>query len=243
MVGAAATRDAVRRARELPALRVGLHLVLTRGRPILSPAEVQGLVDPKGRFRDDLVRAGFRYFFFPSVRRQLEKEIRAQFSAFRDTGLPLDHVNVHNHLQLHPTVLGLVLKVGRDFGLTSFRIPYEPFLPSWRAAGEGIPRRFLSWLFLFPWSALGRLRLKRDNVFCNDYLFGMHDTGRMGKDRLLRLLSHLPPGVSEAHFHLVVGRSQPDPELEALTSGEVAEAMRAAGIESVCYSDLGRRGR
>jgi hopanoid biosynthesis associated protein HpnK len=243
MVGAAATHDAVYRARELPALRVGLHLVLTRGRPVLPPRDVPLLVDPEGRFRVDLARAGFRYFFVPSVRRQLEREIRAQFSFFRDTGLPLDHVNVHNHLQLHPTVLGLVLRVGRDFGLASVRLPYEPFLPSWRAAGEGIPRRFLSWLFLFPWAGLGRLRLKRGNVFCNDYLFGMHDTGRMGKDLLLRLLSHLPPGVSEAHFHLASGGHQPDPELEALMSREVAEAMRAAGIESIRYSDLVRQGR
>jgi predicted glycoside hydrolase/deacetylase ChbG (UPF0249 family) len=38
MMGAPATADAVRRARELPGLRVGLHLVLVDGVPLLPPA-------------------------------------------------------------------------------------------------------------------------------------------------------------------------------------------------------------
>ncbi len=241
MVGAPEARDAVLRARRLATLKVGLHLVLTRGRPVLPPSVLPALVDREGRFRDGLVRAGFRYFVLPSARRQLEMEIRAQFDAFRGTGLPLDHVTVHNHMQLHPTVLGLILAIRRDSGLSPVRLPYEPFLPSWRAAGERFPRRLLSWLFLAPWTRLVRLRLGRRNVPCNDYLFGMHDTGRMGKDLLLRLIPRLPAGVSELHFHLAAG--EPDRELEALTSGEVTDAMRRYGIESVHFGDIGRHGR
>lgn len=241
MVGAKAARDAVLRARRLADLRVGLHLVLTRGRPVLPPSEIPALVGREGRFRDGLGRAGFRYFVLPSARRQLEKEIRAQFDAFWATGLPLDHVNVHNHMQLHPTVLGLILAVLREHGIAPVRLPCEPFLPSWRAAGGRFPQRLLSWLFLVPWTRLVRLRLSRMNVPCNDCLFGMHDTGRMGKDLLLRLLPRLPPGVSELHFHLAAG--EPDRELEALTSGEVADAMRRYGIERIRFGDLGGRER
>jgi hopanoid biosynthesis associated protein HpnK len=241
MVGAPAARDAVLRARKLATLKVGLHLVLTRGRPVLPPSAIPALVDREGRFRDGLVGTGFRYFLLPSARRQLAMEIRAQFDAFRVTGLPLDHVTVHNHLQLHPTVLGLILAIGGDSGPAAVRLPYEPFLPSWRAAGERFARRLLSSLFLAPWSRLVRLRLRRRNVPCNDYLFGMHDTGRMNGDLLLRLLPRLPAGVSELHFHL--GAGEPDRELEALTSGEVADTMRRAGIESVHFGGLGGRER
>lgn len=239
MVGAAATGDAVLRARRLAALKVGLHLVVTRGRAVLAPDAIPLLVDRAGRFPDGLARAGFRYFLLPAARRQLETEIRAQFGAFRETGLPLDHVNVHNHMQLHPTVLGLILEVGRECALTSVRLPYEPFLASWRAAGDGLPVRFLSWLFLFPWAALMRFRLNRRKVLSNDYLFGMHDTGRMGKDRVLGILSHLPQGVSEVHFHPAGG---PGGELEALTCKEVADALRVSGIESIRFGELGRGG-
>ncbi len=37
MVGGSAAEDAVTRARRNPSLKVGLHVVLVEGRPILSP--------------------------------------------------------------------------------------------------------------------------------------------------------------------------------------------------------------
>ncbi len=113
MVGAEATADAVDRASRLPSLHVGLHLVLVEGSPVLPPQAVPDLVNRQGKFSSHLVRAGINFFLWPEVRRQLEAEIRAQFQAFQKTGLPLDHVNGHHHMHLHPTVLGLLLKVGR----------------------------------------------------------------------------------------------------------------------------------
>ena len=117
MVGADAAEDALERARRLPSLRVGLHVVLVEGRPVLRPDEVPDLVDASGEFRTDLIASGFRFFFRRDVRRQLEVEIRAQFEAFQKTGLRLDHVNTHNHMHLHPTVLSLLLRIGREYGM------------------------------------------------------------------------------------------------------------------------------
>src|SRR5262245_54545433 len=78
MVAAPGTADAVERARRLPTLRVGLHVVVVEGRPVLDPGDVPDLVDGRGEFSTHLVGAGFRFFFRASVRRQLEAEIRAQ---------------------------------------------------------------------------------------------------------------------------------------------------------------------
>ena len=114
MVSGAAAKDAVERARALPSLRVGLHVVVVEGRPVLPPDEVPDLVDRSGVFSTRLTRAGFNFFFRPDVRRQLEREIRAQFEAFVKTRLRLDHVNAHNHMHLHPTILSIVLKLGRN---------------------------------------------------------------------------------------------------------------------------------
>ncbi len=124
MVGGQAAADAIARASRLPHLRVGLHLVLTRGRPLLPPEQIPDLA-PEGRFADRLGAAGVRFFFHPRLRAQLAREIRAQFAAFHRTGLPLDHVSVHNHMQLHPTVLGLILRIAPDFGRPPVRLPWE----------------------------------------------------------------------------------------------------------------------
>src|SRR5437773_6778736 len=126
MVAAPAAADAVARARRLPGLRVGLHVVLTDGNPILPPGEVRGLVGADGRFDDNQIRAGLRYFLMPGVRRLLAAEIRAQFEAFRATGLALDHVNAHQQMHLHPTVVRRAVEIGRSYGLRAVRLPAEP---------------------------------------------------------------------------------------------------------------------
>src|SRR6187431_1520412 len=63
MVGASAAADAVARARRLPRLRVGLHLVLIDGEPVLPPGKLGRLVRRDGRFDPHQTRAALRYFF------------------------------------------------------------------------------------------------------------------------------------------------------------------------------------
>ena len=252
MVGAEAAEDAVRRARRLPALRVGLHLVLVRGRPVLPAAEVPDLVGADGAFSTRLVRAGVRFFFRPRVRRQLGTEIRAQFEKFRATGLTLDHVNAHNHMHLHPSVLGLVLRIGADYGLRAVRLPHEPFLASWRATGEGLLRRVANDLLLWPLLAAHRRRLARAGMVCNDYVFGMNDAGTMDRNRLLGFLAHLPEGISEIYCHpatgpwagmeAAAGRYRFAEEFAALTDAAVAAAIPRLGIERTAFGALAAGG-
>ena len=95
MVSAPAAADAVSRARLSPDLNVGLHLVLVSGLSCLPHSEIPDLADKQNNFSTNPASSGFRMFFLPRVRRQLEAEIRAQFKAFKKTGLRLDHVNAH----------------------------------------------------------------------------------------------------------------------------------------------------
>jgi hopanoid biosynthesis associated protein HpnK len=248
MVSGEAAADAVERARRLPTLRVGLHVVLVQGRPVLPPHEVRDLVDGNGELPTRLVRAGFRFFFLPSVRRQLEAEIRAQFQAFRDTGLPLDHANGHAHMHVHPTVLALMIRVGREFGLRAVRVPSEPLVVSWRAAGAGLFPRLLSTLLLAPWTTLVRRRLREAGLRANDHVFGMNDSGRMDADLVRRMLERLPEGVTEMYFHPATRRCprlehdmpgyRNEDELRALTSPAVRDALVASGARRIAFGDL-----
>jgi hopanoid biosynthesis associated protein HpnK len=248
MVGAAAAEDAVERARRLPRLRVGLHLVLVEGRPLLPPERVPELVGADGAFRRDLAAAGFRFFFRPGARRQLEAEIRAQLEAFRATGLRLDHVNAHNHMHLHPTVLGILLRVGREFGLDAVRVPWEPPGASARAAGASWASRAAASFALAPFTGLLRSRLRRARIKSNDFVFGLHDSGRMQEPLVLRQLRELPEGVTEMYFHAATGscpeldRDMPGyrhrDELAALVSPRVREALAAVGIQPTAFGDL-----
>lgn len=245
MVGAKATRDAVDRARRLPSLRVGLHLVLVDGSPILSPTMVPNLVTKKGEFSSHLVRAGINFFFQKQARRQLEDEIRAQFQAFLDTGLPLDHVNSHHHMHLHPTVLGIILRVGRDYGMGAVRFPYEPPLLSWRASRKRLVRKILLWLFLWPWLTLFKNRLRRARVLSNDFLFGLNDSGNMDADLALQFLKCSPSGVAEIYFHpeisdipLTEENRFRQREYEALINPDLRQTVLTSGIQLIAFSDI-----
>lgn len=246
MVGAPAAADAVRRARDLPGLAVGLHLVLADGWSVLPPARIPALVDARGRFGNNMVRDGVRFFALPAVRRQLEAEIRAQFQAFADTGLPLDHVNAHKHFHLHPTLLEMLLRIGAGFGVPAVRLPREPAWAARRAGGT-IAGSTVTGL-LSPWLAIMRRRLRAARIAHNDYVFGMSDSGSMDEARLLEILGKLPEGVTEIYLHPAVasgaaitasmsGYRHAD-ELAALLSPRVRAAVAACGASTGSFRRL-----
>ena len=241
MVGAPAADDAVARARRMPTLRVGLHLVLVEGHPILPAADVPDLVDRQGMFREDMARMGLAIFLRPAVRRQIAAEIEAQFAAFAATGLALDHVNAHKHYHLHPTIARLIVEVGRRYGLRSVRVPDEP-----SALVRRIDPSTPSSTPLWPYTSLLRRRLRRAALVTSDRVFGLAWSGAMTAARVTTLLGHLPTGVSELYVHLATsdrfagaapGYRYVD-ELNALTAAATRDALHASRARLIAFADL-----
>lgn len=197
MVGAAATADAVERARRTPGLRVGLHLVVIEGPAILPPGEIQRLVGGDGQFPSGQAKLGLRYFLDPRVRRQLRAEIAAQYTAFQATGLRLDHANAHKHMHLHPTVGRMLLEEGRRHGLPAMRVPAEP-PATLKALGQATSPGDRA---LYSLTRVLRRQARKAGVLTNDHVFGIAWSGHMTADRLRRLGPLLPPGLSEIYFH------------------------------------------
>lgn len=248
MVGGAAAIDAVRRARRLPNLRVGLHLVLADGWASLPAAQIPNLADSHGRMDGAMFSRGIRYFASPTVRSQLEAEIRAQFAAFAKTQLPLDHVNVHKHFHLHPTILNLLIRVARECGARAVRVPDEPF---WFIARTGRRDALLAAALLAPWVSYMKHRLRAAGIFHNDRIFGIADSGVMDESRILAVLSRLPPGVTEIYLHpatvsgSAIAGTMPNyrhaDELAALLSPRVRAALAAINAGRGGYSDVLQR--
>jgi chitin disaccharide deacetylase len=234
MVAGPAAGDAVARARANPGLRVGLHLVLADGHAILPWQAIPDLVHADGCFGSHMARDGARFFLLPRVRRQLAAEIRAQFEAFAATGLPLDHVNAHKHFHLHPTILSLMIAIGRPFGLRAIRLPREAQLAPW----------------LRPWLWLLQCRLQSSGIAHNDYMVGLHQSGRLDEAAMLSALGSLPRrGLGELYLHPALRSGVPGggpgyrhaDELAALVSPRVRQArdrLRARGFRFGGFADL-----
>jgi hopanoid biosynthesis associated protein HpnK len=245
MVAGPAASDAVALARRMPGLRVGLHLTLLEGRPVLPPAQVPSLVDSRGAFRTDIGRFGVDMFTRATVRRQVADEIAAQFEAYRATGLPLDHVNAHKHFHLHPTLTGITLRIGARYGMQAIRVPYEPRGPL-RAAEPGVRSDFA--LDTLPWAILLRARAAAGGLTISDAVFGLRWSGAMTRDRLSGLIAHLPEGLSEIYLHPATGAFEGSApgyryrdERDALCDGEIIALVRRSGIRTGGYADFGQQ--
>ena len=236
MVTGEAAADAVARAKEMPALGVGLHLVLVDGVPVLPPAQIPDLVGRDGRFSNDVLTTGIRIFCSPSARRQVAAEIRAQLEAFRRTGLALDHVNAHHHFHLHPIVQRELLRLAPEFGVKAIRVPLEP--------NGGISRLPASFIEKRRAAALKR-RLDLAGIRRNDWIFGLAHSGVMTSERVAHYLAALPDGVSELYFHPATERPVAYPrhyrsrdELDALIDPAMAQLIAHHGITTMPFAKL-----
>jgi len=250
MVGGAACEEAVSIARENPGLQVGLHLTLVQGRSVLPPGEIPGLVDREGNFSRDPVGAGMRYFFSGSLRRELYREIEAQILRFKETGIPLSHIDGHLNIHMHPTVFDILAELMTGHGIASFRLTREDLGRDPATGGRRLGRRLDGFIF-------GRLAercrpvLQRLGIFHAGEVKGLLNSGRMTEGYLLQVLDRLGDGVTEIYFH---PGCRPDPllnslmpdylheeELAALVSLRVREKLAEQGIQLRNYRGDGKK--
>jgi hopanoid biosynthesis associated protein HpnK len=247
MVTGEAFDDAVRLARENPRLGVGIHLVTVMGRSALPASEIPSLVDSEGNFSNDPINAGLKYFFSPRARRELRRELPAQFERFKSTGLPLSHVDGHLHLHVHPVIFLIAIEQAAKYGARCMRVPVEDR----RLALEfDSDNRALKTAHSMLFDGLARYMRRRldDRGFAYPArVYGNLQSGRMNESYFLYALEHLSHDLNEIYFHpakypvgarLSKEQEQCQTEYETLTSQGVAERIKSLGIRLVSYFDL-----
>jgi len=236
MVNEPACAEAVALAKENPKLGVGLHLTLLMGHSALPPEEIPGLVNAQREFSNNPVGVGFRYFFHRGLREQLRAEIHAQFDRFRATGLPLDHVNGHLHLHLHPVVFGILMEDAEQLGIRHLRFTRDCLGRSNRMTqGRWFYRVFHAGIHAWL-SGRAREPLRRRGIKHAQITFGLLQDSHVDEDYVLKLLPELPPGDSELYSHPSLDKFKQ--EFDALVSPRVKEQIEELGIELIRYQDL-----
>lgn len=235
MANGDAFSDAVRLARENPALDIGAHLVLTGGMSVAQPgvplpASVPVLVRHVALRRIDI--AG---------------ELRAQIERILAAGIAISHLDTHKHTHLLPPVLEQVARLAAEFGIRWVRRPLD--LPLHGPPGD-VPLQIR-----LANKAMGSLRahfhrvLTRHGCKTTDWFAGFQMTGRYDAEWLVRLLRNLPEGITEFMTHpgfcragLRAARTRlkqsREAELAALTDPRVIETVRSEGIRLTSYADL-----
>jgi len=234
------TLAALRLARDLPGLCLGVHLTLIQGRAVLPPSAIPHLVDSQGFFPHDPAAAGWRYFRQPRLLPEIRRELAAQIEVVLQAGLKPWHLNGHLNLHLHPRLFPLALDLAREYRIPAVRLARE----DWRATlalapDHPLPKIAQGLIF----ALLGRRAARQARaagLVANDQLFGLLNDGRMTEDYLVQLVPKLQAGVTEIYCHPAL---YPDPELRrwgpryrrqeelaALLSPRLKDALAAAGV-------------
>jgi len=125
-----ATEAALAFARLRPEHSFGVHLTLTGGgseRPVSDPADVPHLVDDTGRFPPTrVVRARALAGRLPAA--ELDRELGAQIEAVRRAGIPVSHVDSHQHLHKFAPVRAALERVLPRFGIRRVRAVQDVYL-------------------------------------------------------------------------------------------------------------------
>ena len=224
---------------DTPTLGLGAHLaVVGEDPPVLSAAEIPSLVGRDGHFA-----LTWKAFLARALTGRVDPDhVRLEFTAQLDRllgfGLPIAHLDAHQHLQLWPSIAKILLTLGTQSRIGAIRVPRAR--PT-TITGVGV-------------SALARrLAHQADelNICYTQDSVGIatagHIDGRVLDEFLARTAQHRPTSI-ELTVH--PGRAD-DPdraryrwgyeweqELAALTAPGVKAAVERAGLRLGTYEDL-----
>jgi hopanoid biosynthesis associated protein HpnK len=239
--------EAVALAKAHPTLAVGLHLVLVCGKSVLPPEQIPHLVDSQGYFSNQQERTGFYYHFSAAAQRELSLEIRSQLEKFRQTGLPLSHVDGHCHVHIQPIVLQNLVKFAEEFDIRFIRLPLEELQLTLNIDRANFLNKVLGSLIFRGLHRYGEGLLRTHNIHFTERVYGLLQTGRITEDYLLHLIPQIRANLVEIYSHPAIPLpGEPDngiglgqAERDALMSDRVRQIIELSGFHLTNYLQLG----
>jgi hopanoid biosynthesis associated protein HpnK len=201
MARATATEDAIALALKTPSLRVGCHVVLVDGEPVLPPREISTLANSETeRFHATL--AGFlRHAVVGNIRAtEIEAEAAAQIAVLQRRGLRLTHIDAHKHTHMFPAVLRPVLRAAKAAGIRAVRNPFEPAWSRRATPDAQFVRRMEVTLLRRLEPAFKRI-VAEEGFITTDGALGVLATGSLDAATVTSLLKNIPPGTWELVTH------------------------------------------
>lgn len=118
--------EAVKSAKEMPDLEIGLHINLTNEYPAAPVQQIPLLVDGQGKLKNGFVNLLLLSFLKPrQLRQQAEIEMRAQIVKYLATGLSLQHIDSHRHVHLIPQIFKAMRELQKEFAVPRIRVMNE----------------------------------------------------------------------------------------------------------------------
>lgn len=224
---------------DVPTLGVGVHLAAVgEDPPLLSAAEIPTLVDHRGHLHHSYKNLLARMIAGRVDADDLKREFTAQLDSVLEVGVPIGHLDAHQHLHLWPPVGAVVLALACRYEIPAVRVPHyrgiSPLAVGVTVLGRHLARR----------ARTVGLRYPRDGT-------GIEVSGKLDHANLQTILTRLAAHGAPS-LELTVHPGEPDDpdrhrydwdyhwpdELEALTSDAAHRAVTRLGFTLATYADL-----
>lgn len=218
--------------RETPNLAMGVHLVLTMGKPILPRDKVPTIVDENGDNRK------YNPFIesIPNLNlEEVKAEWRAQIEAFvKAAGKKPTHLDSHHHSSyFSPALFRAMLELAGEYGCP-IRYPLSPTKKDEREFSETMKSAA---------DLLDEFSPRRPDVFFVNF-YDEHAT----KEELLAILNRVGDGISEMMCHPghvdgafakeSVYNFQREREFQIITDPSIKQAVESQGIQLITFAEL-----
>ena len=229
-------RDVAVAVQETPKLGLGVHLVLTMGKPILPRSAVRSIMDENGNhLKYDAFIANL-----PNLNMiEVKAEWRAQIEAFiKAAGRKPDHLDSHHHSSFFtPELFRGMLEIAREYNC-----PIRNPIAYGDNPTAGMPG------VADPMQEYAPQLIREFNVRTTDSIFvNFYDDGAT-REELLDILGKVEDGAYEIMCHPgyvdesfakeSVYNFQRERELKILTDPAIKQAIDAHGIELITFADL-----
>jgi len=214
---------------ETPDLGLGVHLVLTMGRPVSAPETVPSIVDENGNF--------FKYT--PLIEHlttlnmdEVKKEWRAQIEAFsKASGKKPTHIDSHHHSSYFaPNLFHGMLELAKEYDC-AIRFPFTEVSREIEETAKHVP------------DLVREFNPRKPDVFFVNF----YDVTAT-KEELLKIISSIGEGTSEIMCHPgyvdeafakeSVYNFQRERELIILTDPSIKQAIESQRIQLINFSNL-----
>lgn len=198
--------EAAEMVRQEDALDLGAHLAMVgEDPPLLTAREVPTLVDRRGAFPLSyraVVRRGAAGRIDPA---DVRREFAAQLERVQGVGVPVTHLDTHQHVHLWPPIGAVVAELAYSTGVRAVRTPASASRSPVGLAVNALARRL-------------RVRLGARGLATTDRYAGLDEAGGFDADRLAAALGRL-------------SRACPD-RPEAADAGPAAGSATGSGVSA-----------
>jgi predicted glycoside hydrolase/deacetylase ChbG (UPF0249 family) len=233
-----AAEDVKSAVKETPSLGLGVHLVLTAGKPLLAPEKVRTLTAPDGGFLSLGALIENAASIDPA---EAKAEWRMQIEKFITAGKKPTHLDSHHHSSYFtPGLFQAMLELAQEYDV-AIRLPLAE-KPA--ATLDGIPETLAAPMLAAAPRLLAQFQPRSPDAFFATF----YDNGAT-REEILRILDSLPetgafeimchPGYVDEAFARESGYAwQRKTEFEILTDPKMRAEIEKRGIQMISFAQL-----